>query len=631
MLSHHEMEQTQTNLSNFLKANVVKSSKTKRHSPEKFFEGRYPGVLPASRKSIVDVRFISDKHVIDILEDPNKKYEALSKSEQAIVQAFAKSMEQGRWVFNGQPLVFEITSPGKWRVVNGLKRLLALYFAKKKLPFVFVVFGSALTGKPDWYLEASVDAHRRRRTADYVSLLEPHRARTISAALAHIFYWKSGTWKQHKANTYDILKLFVSIPNIKNTTEEFFEKYSSIPGPRPLLLAFYIMTHIISKESSERFFSGVAQFASLSHRDPRRMLAAKLWAIAEGGAQASRQELHFAFARAWQAFCENAPIAVNAKTTAKAVRLYGWEKLQPILEKDELPASLVRLFGQEKDQHLEHIRASLVTVTPDGAKYLLKNNTWNRAPSPVTVNKFVRDMKEGRWVFNGSALVLSEKGRLLDGQQRLMAIVEAGTPQDFVLVEGVNEAAFATIDNSPSRGFVYVLRGMEVPYYNSAAAAVNILCRVSRQKNEKNYLPSSSEMLEFFRTHEEGLRKAAREQGSDESGLSPGVATALRYVTDIENPKKAAEFFRKLSGLGEFHEGDPVLALQRALTKNRQGGEVGKAPPMERFYWGVEAWNLFLHNKKIKHFRPNKNNASLAAKVRQLIEKAANRRQEQLM
>ena len=71
------------------------------------------------------------------------------------------------------------------------------------------------------------------------------------------------------------------------------------------------------------------------------------------------------------------------------------------------------------------------------AKELLANNDHNRKLSPTRIRKFADEMQNGMWVYNGESIIVSESGRLLDGQHRLHAIANSGAKVELELIEGV--------------------------------------------------------------------------------------------------------------------------------------------------------------------------------------------------
>lgn len=88
------------------------------------------------------------------------------------------------------------------------------------------------------------------------------------------------------------------------------------------------------------------------------------------------------------------------------------------------------------------------TITPDAAAAMLANNARNRPISRSHVEKLAASMKRGEWDLNGTTIKIAGTGRLLDGQHRLTACVESRCPFDTLVVYGLPESSFSTIDQT---------------------------------------------------------------------------------------------------------------------------------------------------------------------------------------
>lgn len=78
-------------------------------------------------------------------------------------------------------------------------------------------------------------------------------------------------------------------------------------------------------------------------------------------------------------------------------------------------------------------------ITPAIAKHILANNANNRNFSRITVKKYAQEMKSGNWQLNYEPVVISNTGKLLNGQHRLMAIVQSGVAVDLYVIRGADD------------------------------------------------------------------------------------------------------------------------------------------------------------------------------------------------
>lgn len=115
-------------------------------------------------------------------------------------------------------------------------------------------------------------------------------------------------------------------------------------------------------------------------------------------------------------------------------------------------------------------------ITPEVAASMLTMNARNRPMSRPHVARLADAMRRGEWDLNGSTIKVAATGRLLDGQHRLTACVESGAAFDSLVVYGLEEETFATIDQtSRSRKVSDVLTIESGVNMKNASAALAVL------------------------------------------------------------------------------------------------------------------------------------------------------------
>jgi len=92
------------------------------------------------------------------------------------------------------------------------------------------------------------------------------------------------------------------------------------------------------------------------------------------------------------------------------------------------------------------------TITPEVASVILDRcNHGNRRLRQGVVEKYAKMMKSGDWHLSPEAIVISNTGRLLNGQHRLSAVVKAGRAVRFVTIRGPGDDVFAVLDRGAVR------------------------------------------------------------------------------------------------------------------------------------------------------------------------------------
>lgn len=68
----------------------------------------------------------------------------------------------------------------------------------------------------------------------------------------------------------------------------------------------------------------------------------------------------------------------------------------------------------------------LAEITPQKAQELLDKNLANRVPTQRLIDRLARDMVDGNWQLTHQGIAINEMGQLLDGQNRMFAVVKSG-------------------------------------------------------------------------------------------------------------------------------------------------------------------------------------------------------------
>ena len=104
---------------------------------------------------------------------------------------------------------------------------------------------------------------------------------------------------------------------------------------------------------------------------------------------------------------------------------------------------------------------SKTRIGPSLASNLMDNNLNNRSFRLGHAKDIARQMKLGRWKASPEPIVITTRGRLVNGQHRLWAVVETSTTQEFTVVVIPDEQyteIFEILDQGASRSSADVLR-----------------------------------------------------------------------------------------------------------------------------------------------------------------------------
>jgi hypothetical protein len=96
-------------------------------------------------------------------------------------------------------------------------------------------------------------------------------------------------------------------------------------------------------------------------------------------------------------------------------------------------------------------------ITPEIALQYLEKNNNVRTPDLRKVTRIANSIKRGEWVTTHQGIAFDNKGNLVDGQNRLMAIVEADRAIELMIATDVCQDAVAEMDRNTPRNNAVLL------------------------------------------------------------------------------------------------------------------------------------------------------------------------------
>lgn len=100
---------------------------------------------------------------------------------------------------------------------------------------------------------------------------------------------------------------------------------------------------------------------------------------------------------------------------------------------------------------------AIETITPSLASSYLEFNSNNRPLRYSHIRSMAYDMKNGDWQVTHQGIAFDSTGRLIDGQHRLHAIIEAGVAIQMSVTRGCSAASFSILDRGANRSTADVL------------------------------------------------------------------------------------------------------------------------------------------------------------------------------
>ncbi len=94
---------------------------------------------------------------------------------------------------------------------------------------------------------------------------------------------------------------------------------------------------------------------------------------------------------------------------------------------------------------------AIEAITPRIASSYLELNHSNRPLRQAHIKSLAFDMINGDWQLTHQGIAFDTTGRLIDGQHRLHAIIEAGVPIQILVTRGCSASSFSIIDRGANR------------------------------------------------------------------------------------------------------------------------------------------------------------------------------------
>lgn len=208
-------------------------------------------------------------------------------------------------------------------------------------------------------------------------------------------------------------------------------------------------------------------------------------------------------------------------------------------------------------------------ITPEKAHAHLAKNTNNRNLRNMRVARMARDIQNGHWVKTHQGIAFDVSGTLLDGQHRLMAVIQADIPVEMLVTYNLSPEAQRHMDRGAARLASDFLSGPNRVAQASALRyllAVSVLAgRVTPQDLDQatRTLVTDADIYEAADTHP-GLVGDLAEVGTltQRASKYAPVGPSSLLLAAATFPGVAEEALESLATGAGLERGNPILALR---------------------------------------------------------------------
>ena len=252
-------------------------------------------------------------------------------------------------------------------------------------------------------------------------------------------------------------------------------------------------------------------------------------------------------------------------------------------------------------------------ISPRIAGEYLLHNDKNRSIRTHHLRHLARQMSEGLWVYNADPIRFNGK-TLIDGQHRLMAVVDTGRTIKMLVVRGLSDEAQLTIDSGRNRSNADTLSMRGHTYAHTAAGTLRLVDAYvnGRMNTLSHYRVSNAEILLIERRHPLAMGASQYVVQNMPAGWGYRTVPALVYYVAgfVDEDARETFFTQVFHGVGIDSKNEPSWLLRQRLEKHARGDHrLGQRAQLGIY---IRAWNHFISGNKlgllkysVKHPLPN--------------------------
>jgi hypothetical protein len=448
---------------------------------------------------------------------------------QAAVSSYAQAMRAGEWILNGMPLILS----RKGLLLDGVQRLYACVEANIAFDTVFAKNIADDTVH-------TLDQQRRRSFTGVLETRGVPRAAAVANLLAKLIRYEDGTLTRG-TSTPPWSRMERSLEANReaiDTAVKFSFDHPARVLSESIRTPLSFMGLQADRAAIRRFLDAIAHPERFSADEPGVMIRRRLL---EGRVDAARRiPVITLFALCVKALNDTilntrndtyawAASAQSGRGPEPFPTLHGYTGLHALPESNPPEFSDTASLEPRRSDHgsHDHLIMTVETIGPERAEQYLAANRGNRNIVQAHVSALARDIRNGQWMFNAQPICFSASGRLLNGQHRLSAVLEAGQPIEVLLMRGLAEEAFRTYDKQAKKA--PALDEMFDDFGDKAlisATAVLLWRRELRPEDEPAARPTASEIRDVIRSHPELMKF----RGFARKLMRYGRASALVYA-----------------------------------------------------------------------------------------------------
>lgn len=259
-----------------------------------------------------------------------------------------------------------------------------------------------------------------------------------------------------------------------------------------------------------------------------------------------------------------------------------------------------RLLASKLRQGEKKRFTATMEITPDLALAMLEHNDGNRPIRKAKVMKYVKMIREGRFMLTHQGIAFSRGGLLNDGQHRLEAIVEADRAVTMTVTFGAEREEFKAIDFLSVRtaSDLIHIEGKTYP-----ALRASIAKKRYRSENRSAPRPDLQETTAYESQLPQDIMNDACKWATRGARITTPTAIGDAYfeiALHTKHPERLEEFWSKFISGAELSARDPILKVRNLLLEKPTFGATDEDDAKtKRAAALVQAWNRWILKKPL--------------------------------
>lgn len=257
-------------------------------------------------------------------------------------------------------------------------------------------------------------------------------------------------------------------------------------------------------------------------------------------------------------------------------------------------------------------------VTPAIAREMLTHNPkkQNRNLKERSVRGFAADMITGNWSPSHQGIAFDINGNLIDGQNRLSAIVRSGVPVPFLVcrgvpkrIAGVKSNVMDTLDRGTSRTISDVLKISHGHSANPNIVAgicamiprIIVFHQTGTHESKRIAKVTLSQTLAVIELYRKSLQFIAENPPSTIALRAAPIGAAVAIGHAVE-PAKTEEFYQFFATGAGIDADSPILAVRNRCLNEPIGRSSARVARLELAMQVLHAIHAFVKGSRLERF-----------------------------